>query len=73
MPGKLNGHPRTTVSDLIRAGDDFTDVPVTAGILQCDVRTVRRRIADGTIPAVRIGAEYRVPVRWLCERAGVAA
>jgi excisionase family DNA binding protein len=67
------GQPKTTVSDLIRAGCDFTDVPVVAGILRCDMRTVRRRIEDGTIPAVRIGTTYRIPVRWLREAAGVAA
>jgi len=67
------GLPKVTVSDLIRAGLDFTDVPVVAGILRCDVRTVRRRIADGVIPAVRIGTEYRIPVAWLAEQAGLAA
>jgi excisionase family DNA binding protein len=67
------GRPETTISDLIRSGKDFTDVPVTAGILQCDRRTVRRRIADGTIPAVRIGTEWRIPVRWLAEAAGAGA
>jgi len=65
--------PRTTISDLIREGCDFTGVPVVAGILRCDQRTVRRRIADGVIPAVRIGAEYRIPVAWLAEQAGLAA
>jgi excisionase family DNA binding protein len=67
------GLPKITVSDLIRAGLDFTDVPVVAGILRCDRRTVRRRIADGVIPAVRIGTEYRIPVAWLAEQAGLAA
>jgi excisionase family DNA binding protein len=67
------GLPKVTISDLIWAGLDFTDVPATAGILQCDVRTVRRRIADGVIPAVRIGTEYRIPVAWLREQAGLAA
>jgi excisionase family DNA binding protein len=73
VPGPAPGKPVITISDLIQSGHDFTDVPVVAGILQCDRRTVRRRIADGTIPAVRIGAEYRVPVRWLVEQAGLAA
>jgi excisionase family DNA binding protein len=70
----LNGQAAAiTISDLIKSGHDFTDVPVVAGILRCDPRTVRRRIADGTIPATRIGTDYRIPVRWLVERAGVAA
>jgi excisionase family DNA binding protein len=67
------GPPKIRVSDLIEAGIDFTDVPVVAGILQCDRRTVRRRIEDGTFPAVRIGTEYRISVRWLAEQAGLAA
>jgi excisionase family DNA binding protein len=67
------GLPKVTVSDLIRAGLDFTDVSTVAGILQIDRRTVRRRIEDGTFPAVRIGTEWRIPVAWLAEAAGVAA
>jgi excisionase family DNA binding protein len=58
---------------LIQSGLDFTDVPVVAGILKCDVRTVRRDIAAGKIPATKVGVEYRVPVRWILQQAGLAA
>jgi excisionase family DNA binding protein len=43
-----------------------------ARILRCDVRTIRRAINDGQIPATRIGAAYRVPVGWLKEAARAA-
>lgn len=66
-------HARTTVADL--EGFDFGSVPETADILRVDQRTVRKRIKDGTIPAVRMGTDWRVPTRWLREQAqaGVAA
>ena len=52
-----------TLDDL--AGRLFATVPEVAVILRYDVRTVRRAIAAGEIPAVKAGATYRVPVAWL--------
>ena len=52
-----------TLEDL--AGCLFATVPEAAAILRYDVRTVRRAIADGDIPAVRAGVTYRIPVAWL--------
>jgi excisionase family DNA binding protein len=66
MPDHVHG--RITIADL--DGYDFASVPETAAVLRVDDRTVRRRVADGTIPATRVGAEYRIPVRWLREAAG---
>ncbi|MEV4107745.1 helix-turn-helix domain-containing protein [Nonomuraea sp. NPDC049695] len=43
----------------------FATVPETAGLFGADERTVRRAIKDGQIPAVQVGATYRVPVAWL--------
>lgn len=62
-----------TLDDL--DGCDFATVSETADVLRVDPRTVRRRIADGTYPATRIGSDWRVPVRWLRDQAhaGVAA
>jgi excisionase family DNA binding protein len=60
----------TTLHDL--EGRNFATVPEVAGILRYDVRTVRRAINDGEIPAVKAGATYRVPVAWLRERAAGA-
>lgn len=69
----LNDLIKTTLNDLIESGRDFTGVPEAAGILACDRRTVRREIDRGNIPAVRVGVEWRIPVRWLATQAGVAA
>lgn len=52
------------------AGRLFATVPEAAAILRYDVRTVRRAIAAGEIPAVRVGATYRIRVSWLREQAG---
>jgi excisionase family DNA binding protein len=57
-----------TLEDL--ADRDFAVVPEVSVILRVDPRTIRRHIANGTIPATRVGAEWRVPVRWLREAAG---
>ena len=48
----------------------FATVPEAAAILRYDVRTVRRAIAAGEIPAVKVGATYRIRVSWLREQAG---
>ena len=53
------------------AGQLFATVPEAAAILRYDVRTVRRGIASGDIPAVRVGATNRIPVSWLREQAGM--
>ena len=52
-----------TLADL--DGCLFATVPEAAAILRYDVRTVRRAIANGEIPAVKAGATYRIPVGWL--------
>jgi excisionase family DNA binding protein len=52
------------------AGRLFATVPEAAEILCYDVRTVRRAIAAGEIPAVRAGSTYRISVAWLREQAG---
>jgi hypothetical protein len=51
---------------------DFATVAETAAITRADQRTIRRRCADGTIPAVKLG-DWRIPVRWLREAAGAVA
>jgi excisionase family DNA binding protein len=42
-----------------------------ARILDCDPRTVDRGIADGLIPAVRIGSLVRIPVHAFHEAMGI--
>lgn len=51
-----------TVSDL--EGRDFCTVAEAASIMMCDERTVRRRCADGTIPAIKT-AGWIIPASWL--------
>jgi excisionase family DNA binding protein len=65
-----NDKPGIKIEDL--DGRDFAVVNEAADILRCDPRTVRRGCEDGTFPGVRIGAEWRIPVRWLREQAGAA-
>jgi hypothetical protein len=49
----------------------FASVPESAVILRSDPRSVRRAVAAGVIPAVRVGPRLLVPVEWLREMAGV--
>jgi excisionase family DNA binding protein len=63
-------HGPVTLEDLEAEGRHFAAVPVVASILDADPRTVRRAIKDGQIPAVKVGATYRVPVAWLRQQAG---
>jgi excisionase family DNA binding protein len=58
-----------TLADL--DGQLFADVPEVAQLLRSDVRTIRRAIAAGEIPAIRTGQRYRVPTKWLREAAGL--
>ena len=39
----------------------FLDLPRAAAILGVDVRRLRRSADEGTIPAVKFGARYKVP------------
>lgn len=50
----------------------FADTREASVILDVDPRTLRRAIIAGDIPAVRAGANWRVPVAWLREQAGVS-
>lgn len=50
----------------------FATVPEAAAILRYDVRTVRRGIAAGEIPATKVGSTYRIRVSWLRKQAGEA-
>jgi excisionase family DNA binding protein len=70
VTGHDAGKPVTTLADL--AGRDFADTRETAAILRVQAKTIRRWIREGKIPATFVG-EYRVPVTWLRERAGVPA
>ncbi len=49
----------------------FATVPETAVVLRSDVRSVRRAIAAGEIPAQPVGPRKLVPVSWLRRAAGL--
>jgi excisionase family DNA binding protein len=73
VPDLGHDHDRVRLEDL--DGFDFASVAEYASITRADPRTIRRGIADGLIPATRVGSEYRIPTRWIRKqaRAGVAA
>jgi len=43
----------------------FAEVREVAEVFGYDPRTVRNGIKDGSIPAVKVGRNYRVPVAWI--------
>jgi excisionase family DNA binding protein len=50
----------------------FASAPEAAAFLGVDIRTLRRAIQAGQIPATRVGVTWRVPTAWLMETAGKA-
>lgn len=42
-----------------------------ARLLSVDARTVRRAVAGGSIPGVKIGTKIRVPAAWVRQQAGI--
>ena len=52
-------------------GKLFATVPEAAVVLRSDVRSVRRSIAAGDIPATPVGPRKLVPVTWLRQAAGL--
>jgi excisionase family DNA binding protein len=51
----------------------FASSTEAAAILDVDPRTLRGAIERGEIPATRAGSNWRVPVSWLSEQAGLGA
>lgn len=49
----------------------FITVKELAALMQLDPRTIRRGVADGSIPAVRIGQSTRIPVPKIRELIGL--
>ena len=58
---------REVLADL--EGKLFATVPEVAVILRSDVRSIRRAIAAGDIPAVPVGPRKLVPVPWVRQAA----
>jgi hypothetical protein len=64
----------TAARDLL--ADDqrlFASVPEAAVVLRSDPRSVRRAIAAGDIPCIRVGPRALVPLSWLRQAAGLEA
>jgi excisionase family DNA binding protein len=49
----------------------FVSVADTARLMGVDHRTIRRAIADGDIPAVKIRGRIRIRVSWIKQQAGI--
>jgi excisionase family DNA binding protein len=65
---------KTSFGDLLdEAAHPFLTVAQTAEIFRTDPRTVRADIAAGRIPAVPLGQSYRIPTRWVREKAQATA
>jgi excisionase family DNA binding protein len=47
----------------------FLKVPDAATILGLDVRSLRRAIEAGQIPATKVGAQTLIPTAWLRQQA----
>jgi excisionase family DNA binding protein len=43
----------------------FASVPEAAGVLGIDVRTLRRAIARGEVPATKVGVRTLIPTAWI--------
>ena len=64
---------REAVQDVLAdlQGKLFATVPEAAVVLRSDVRSVRRAIAAGDIPAIPVGPRKLVPTEWLRQAAGL--
>ena len=60
MPNKVPEN--FSLADL--KGRNFATVSQAAAVLGADPRTVRADIAEGNIPAIKVGRDYRIPVSW---------
>lgn len=50
-------------------GKLFATTTECGAVLRYDTRTVRQGIESGEIPAIRVGATWRIPTAWLREQA----
>jgi excisionase family DNA binding protein len=67
----METQPHGQLLSELPTGRLFASVPEATKILGYDKlgRTVRKGIANGEIPAIRVGATYRIPLAWIREQA----
>lgn len=53
------------------SGKLFVTTTECAAVLRYDVRTLRKAIEAGEVPAVKAGSTYRIPAAWLRQQAGL--
>ena len=51
-----------TIADLATYGREFVRVRPLARYLEVDERTIRRMILEGSLAAVRVGRQWRIPI-----------
>ena len=66
---KTQPHGESVTS--VPPGRLFATVPEFVKVSGYDQRTVRKGIEAGEIPAIRVGATWRIPVAWIREQARV--
>ena len=73
MAGQEHRQASKRARDVLADLEDklFATVPEVAVVLRSDVRSVRRAIAAGDIPAQPVGPRKLVPVPWLRKAAGL--
>jgi excisionase family DNA binding protein len=58
-------------ADGLLPGRLFAKVPEAAPLLRMDERTVRRACERGEIPGFKVGEQWRIPMSWLRQAAGL--
>lgn len=66
MPGRSNKIQHTQIQPSL-------DIEEVARLFKCSEQTVRRMIADGELPAVKIGKQWRIRPERVAEMLGATA
>lgn len=48
------------------------DIPEVARLCNCSIKTVRRMIDEGSLPAVKVGKQWRIRPEHVAQRLGAA-
>ena len=69
----MDTQPGGDLLSALPSGRLFVGVPEFVTVSGYDMRTVRKGIKAGEIPAIRVGATWRIPVAWIREQAHLDA